>query len=260
MCYYNGVKVTHKDFLRLTVLESKVEQWMSLNRPIVNGFDYGTYPILMPTNNGKVLNLQEAHWELIPPMVASREGLADFRKRYNTLNAKGENLLTSPFYKSAALQRRCLVLSSGFYEWRKYSPRGSKREQSYPYHIRLRDQPLFFMAGIYQPWTDKETGENMDTFSVVTARANSLIELVHNSKRRMPTILPEKLALEWIQPSLAAERIAQLATYQIAPGAMECYTIHKDFRIMDDPAEACHYPDLPGLGADEAPSQAPTLF
>jgi putative SOS response-associated peptidase YedK len=193
-------------------------------------------------------------------MVRTKESLPDFRRSYNTLNSKGENLLSSPFFKDAALNQRCLVLSSGFYEWRKFRPKGSRREQSFPYHISMKDRPYFYMAGIRQPWTDKETGENIDTFSIVTSPANKLMALVHNSKRRMPTILPEELALEWIQEGLSAERIAQLATYQIPAYAMECYTIHKDFRIMDEPTEACVYPELPALGEDDKPLYAPELF
>jgi putative SOS response-associated peptidase YedK len=44
------------------------------------------------------------------------------------------------------------------------------------------------MAGIWQPWTDKATGEYVETFSIVTTKANKLMEQVHNSKTRMPTI------------------------------------------------------------------------
>lgn len=38
------------------------------------------------------------------------------------------------------------------------------------------------MAGIWQPFTDKETGETMDTFAIVTTKANALMEQLHNHK------------------------------------------------------------------------------
>jgi putative SOS response-associated peptidase YedK len=237
-----------------------VEQWAILNRPISNGFNYDNYPIVKPVNGGKEFMVEEAHWELIPSMVQSRAGLPEFRKKYNTLNAKGENLLSSPFYKNAALKRRCLVLSSGFYEWRKYTPRGSKKEISYPYHIKMKDREYFYMAGIWQPWTDKETGETIDTFSIVTTAANKLMEQVHNSKKRMPNMLPEPMALEWIQEDLSEQRIAEIARYQIDDDMLECHTISKDFRIMDDPTEEYAYPDLPPLGEDGKAPAALSLF
>ena len=45
---------------------------------------------------------------------------------------------------------------------------------------------------------DKETGETVDTCALVTTKANGLMEQIHNSKKRMPTILTSELAGEWI--------------------------------------------------------------
>jgi len=45
------------------------------------------------------------------------------------------------------------------------------------------------MAGIWQLWKDTETGEYVETFSIVTTSANKLMEQIHNSTKRMPTIL-----------------------------------------------------------------------
>ena len=122
------------------------------------------------------------------------------RKRYTTLNAKGETLLTSRVYKEAALERRCLVLSSGFYEWRHYG------EKAYSYHIKVKGKELFYIAEVWQAWTDKETGETMDTFALVTTEANELISEVHNKKKRMPTILTTETAEAWMNPDLSEKR------------------------------------------------------
>jgi len=54
------------------------------------------------------------------------------------------------------------------------------------------------MVGIWQPWTDKAIGEHVESFAIVTTAANRLMEQVHNSKKRMLTILNEDLAYEWI--------------------------------------------------------------
>jgi len=55
----------------------------------------------------------------------------------------------------------------------------------YPYHIGVKDREYFYMAGIWQAWTDTETGECVETFAIVTTAANRLMEQVHNSKKRM---------------------------------------------------------------------------
>ena len=103
------------------------------------------------------------------------------------------------------------------------------------------------MAGIWQPWIDKETGETMDTFAIVTTLANDLMEEIHNTKKRMPTILTEELAWEWIMSDLSEERIKEIASYQIPSLSMSACTIHKSFKTAADPLEAFSYDDLPAI-------------
>ena len=103
------------------------------------------------------------------------------------------------------------------------------------------------MAGIWQPWTDQETGEMIDTFAIVTTKANALMEQIHNKKKRMPLILPDTLAWEWIQEGLSPERINEIANYHIPSEKMEAYTITKDFRTSGDPMAKCGYKELPEL-------------
>ena len=103
------------------------------------------------------------------------------------------------------------------------------------------------MAGIYQPWVDVESGEMMDTFSIVTTKANPLMAQIHNKKKRMPTIFNEEQAAAWISPNLTEAQIMQLANTQIADGELEATTIHKNFRTAYDPKEAFVYEDLPSL-------------
>ncbi len=103
------------------------------------------------------------------------------------------------------------------------------------------------MAGVWQPWTDVNTGEYVESFAIITTAANGLMEQVHNSKKRMPTILPEDLAFEWLLGDLSEERITEIARYQYAPAEMEAYSIAKDFREALDPAAPFVYEELPAL-------------
>ena len=169
------------------------------------------------------------------------------REKFNTLNATAERLFESRLFKQPALKRRCLVLSSGFYEWRHFTPPGAKKDIAYPYHITLKDKPYFFMAGIYQPWVDIESGEMMDTFSIITTKANALMEQIHNKKKRMPTILNEQQAAKWLQPNLKLAEIMGLATTQVDPSLLEVHTLKKDFRTAYNPKEAFYYEELEAL-------------
>jgi putative SOS response-associated peptidase YedK len=50
-----------------------------------------------------------------------------------------------------------------------------KTAKKFPYYISIKEKGYFFMAGVWQPRTDKATGEYVETFSVVTTQANALM-------------------------------------------------------------------------------------
>jgi putative SOS response-associated peptidase YedK len=122
-----------------------------------------------------------------------------------------------------------------------------KTPNKFPYYITLRDRDYFFMAGIWQPWTDKQSGEYVESFAIVTTKANSLMEQIHNSKKRMPTILDEDLAYEWLFGDLSEDRIKEIGQYQYPSSEMQACTIAKDFREVLEPTKEFSYEDLPAL-------------
>ena len=250
MCYFNSINLNIGDIIKISNKEKKINKKIQSN--ITSGFEYTQWPIIKEDLNSAVhLLLEMAHWEFIPSWIHNTKELELSREKFTTLNAKGENLLESKMYRDASLKRRCIVLSSGFYEWRHYKPIGAKKENAYPYFITIKDKPVFFMAGIYQPWTDKNTGETIDSFAIVTTAANTLMAKVHNKKKRMPTILSESLAHEWIQDELNESRIKEIANFQLDDEYMEANSIRKDFKISAYPQEKFIYPELPSLDKSE---------
>lgn len=242
MCYFNSLVAPKGADISIKGITKKLPP---INKPLQSGFEYGKWPIIKSTTQDFTIEL--GHWELIAPWVKTIQEAQAAREKFNTLNATAERLLESKLFKPAVLNHRCLVLSTGFYEWRHYKPVGAKKEMAYPYYITIKEQPLFYMAGIYQPWTDKETGETLDTFSIITTKANSLMEQIHNKKKRMPTILNEAQASEWLQPHLSETKIMELASSAIDESLMSVYTINKSFRNTPNPMEQFEYPDLPRL-------------
>ncbi len=262
MCYYNGVKVPKTEFIRLKQLERAVAK-LNLNRPVQIGFQYQAAPVLKKIDGEANFDIVEMEWGFIPRYWKNREEVTKWRngfmeegkfKQMITLNAVSEELLLpNKVYREAALKRRCLVLSTGFYEWQHVFPIGKrtgkplKTAVKYPYHINLKNQEYFYMAGIWQPWTDQSTGEYVESFSIITTSANRLMEQVHNSKRRMPTILNDDLAYEWLMEDLSEERIKEIARHQYPANQMQACTIAKDFLSALEPAEPFQYEDLPAL-------------
>lgn len=244
MCYFNSLVAPKGASINLA---GTTKQLAPINRPLQSGFSYSNWPIIKGTAQN--FTIGNAHWELIAPWVKTTQEVQAGREKFNTLNATAERLLESKLFKPAALNNRCLVLSSGFYEWRHFKPAGAKKEIAYPYFITLKEQPLLFMAGIFQPWTDKETGETMDTFSIVTTKANAFMEQIHNKKKRMPTILTETQASDWLNPSLSESKIMELASSAYDASYMNAYTIDKSFRTASDPLEQFEYEEIPPLNS-----------
>ncbi len=260
MCFYNGIRVSRAEAIRLQEIDILLKDYdLSLLKPMQSGFDFSDWPVIKPVDGGESAELTIMHWELIPHYLTTWKDVEQFRRGginpktgkkdppKNTLNAVGEEMLNKPTYRNAALKRRCLVLSSGFYEWRHFTPEGTKKDVAYPYLVTLKDREYFYMGGIWQSWTDQETGETIDGFAIVTTKANALLEQIHNKKRRMPLILSDELAREWIRDGLSEERISEMASFQYPSSEMEAFTIEKNFRNSDDPTRPYAYEELPAV-------------
>lgn len=268
MCNYNGIRVSRSEFIRLKELEIEVEKY-NLMRPVQNGFVYQDWPVIRPSSECRY-EMVMMEWGFLPLYLKNREAVKRFRNGYKneatgkwvpgftTLNAVGEELLTpGKMYRDAALNRRCLFLSSGFFEWQHFQEIGKsgkllKTPGKYPYRISVKDKPYFFIAGVWQHWTDKDTSETVPTAALCTTFANGLMRQIHNSKLRMPTILSEDLAAEWISEGLSEERITEIATYQISSKEMHAYQLEKDFMKSDDPLKETTYSHIPELVFEDA--------
>lgn len=256
MCYYNGCKVTRAEFVRLMAIEKEL-RGLQLNRRATTGFDYDDWPIIKPIYGKKDFEIVNAHWEYIPGFIHDEFQLKEARKMNTWLNAKGENLFVNDkgrlsMYREGAVNGRCLVLSSGFYEWRHIPKIGKKGQElketeKIPYHIGLADKEYFFIAGVSRLWTNESRGQSADTFAIVTTAANDLMQQIHNTKKRMPVILPDELAYEWLFGELDQKRILDLAKYQFDSEGMYAYPVAKKFLNELEPEKEFEYEDLPPL-------------
>ncbi len=212
MCFHNSltieaIKLEHRfDAQLLGEYESLYHE---------KGFGFEKRPII---TTEKPQSIQLYNWGLIPHWMKTLDEALKFRG--NTLNAVSETVFDKPSFKFSIMKKRCLVPSTGFYEWQ--DVKGKK----YPYFIHLKNEEIFAMAGIYQNWTDNETGEIFNTFSILTTEANPLMATIHNLKKRMPVIIPKEREKEWLNPDLTKEEITSfLAPYDETK--MEAHTISK---------------------------------
>lgn len=161
-----------------------------------DGFTFLKMPVITQKEPGAV---QLFHWGLIPHWIKTKTD-AD-KLKTQTLNARSETVFEKPSFRSYITNSRCLVIADGFFEWM------DLQKKKYPHFIYMKNNSLFCFAGIYSSWTDKETGEYLNTFSILTTDANPMLEKIHNIKKRMPVIVPPHLYKKWLQPDLAKEEI-----------------------------------------------------
>jgi putative SOS response-associated peptidase YedK len=211
MCYHYSLTKKQEEIMRMIQAE-----WEQPYEPYYHaaGFEFPTMPVITSEKPGVV---QLYHWGLIPHWVHS---MADAQKlRAQTLNAKSETLFEKPAFRTYT-NNRCIVLADGFFEWMEY------RKKKYPHYVQLKGGEIFGFAGLYAHWTDKETGEILHTFTIITTDANPLLARIHNVKQRMPVILQQAQWKDWLAPDLSKEKMQQLM--QPCPDTgMEARTISK---------------------------------
>jgi putative SOS response-associated peptidase YedK len=162
--------------------------------------------------------IQYVKWGLVPHWVKGEDQAN--RIRFQTLNARSETVFEKPSFRGPIRRSRCMVIVDGFFEFREV------RGRKYPYLIRLKDGDAFALAGIWDTWGD------LRTFSIVTTEANSLMAMIHNTKKRMPVILPRKLERRWIDTDIDDEAIRDLMV-PFDEDLMTAYPVSRDLSKRD---------------------------
>ena len=136
-----------------------------------------------------------AIWGLVPFWVKDKSQLKKLWN--NTLNARGETIFEKPSFRNSAKNKRCIIYVDGFYEHHHYAGK------TYPFYVSRKDNEPLPLAGLWSEWVDTETGELINTFSIVTTAGNSMMSKIHNNPKaagpRMPLILPDELADKWLE-------------------------------------------------------------
>lgn len=189
----------------------------------VNAFSFPDCPVI--TSDPEI---QSFRWGLIPFWTKDAKQ-ADEIKRM-TLNARADTIFSKPSFREPIMKKRCIIPSTGYFEWRHEGTRKT------PYYIYIKDEPIFSMAGVYDSWLDKSTGEIVNTFSIITTDANPLTDYIHNTKHRMPAILSHADEEKWLDPKLRKSDMEQLLL-PFPASLMDAYIIDNDFlkKPTDDP-------------------------
>lgn len=140
-----------------------------------------TQDILTIINDGSKYRVGKIRWGFVPFFAK------EINTKYLMINARKDSLITKNFYKDSLLNKRCLILSDGFYEWAKTT------NGKIPYYIKIKNKKLYTYAGLYSKAIID--GKPLFTTTIITTNANQFMEEIHD---RMPIILDEDNAKKWL--------------------------------------------------------------
>jgi putative SOS response-associated peptidase YedK len=129
------------------------------------------------------------------------------QKMMYLFNARSEEIVSKPSFRVAIRKQRCVIPATFFIEGTEAD--GWKK----PYCIKPRKMNVFFFAGIYEHWVNKQTGEVVPTFSIITTEANEVLKWV--THKRSPVLLSPDSAVEYLKIDKHLNEITTM--FQIAP-------------------------------------------
>ena len=144
-----------------------------------------TAPIILNTNPQSI---RQELWGLVPYWTKPGD------KPLKLINSRSDSLLSKPGFKRYLERKRCLVPTTGFYEWK---TSGSVKQ---PYYITLKNEELFSFAGIWEEFANSD-GELIYTYSIITTEPNSLMANIHS---RMPVILRKEDESNWLEDNVVS--------------------------------------------------------
>lgn len=174
-----------------------------------------TIAAVLESNGERIVDA--LRWGLIPSW-AKDESIGS-----KLINARAETLSEKPSFKNAFRSHRCIIPASGFYEWQK---KGTGAKQ--PFYFHLKDKEVFGFAGLYEQWLDRETGEQIETCTIITTEANQVLEPIHD---RMPVILKPKDYDQWLDAKEKDTSKLQKLLLPYPAAEMESYQVSKSVNV-----------------------------
>lgn len=174
-------------------------------KPRYNIAPFQQVPVIV---GGATKSVRMMRWGLVPHWAKGEEfGL-------KLINVRSESAMEKPMFKPLLNRQRCLVPATGFYEWQKQGPR--KR----PYHVRVKGQEYFAMAGIYDTWSKE--GQDLVTFSILTTVANEAMAPIHD---RMPVILRQEQEADWVSKEVLSADLLSEMFQPLPSSSMDAYPV-----------------------------------
>jgi putative SOS response-associated peptidase YedK len=180
--------------------------------------------IVQPAGGGR--EIRRMRWGLIPSWAK------DPAIGNQLINARAETVAMKPAFRGALRERRCLIVTDGFYEW---ESQGGRKQ---PWCIRRQDGRPFAFAGLWDRWTDP-AGTEIQSCIIITTTPNALIQRFHH---RMPVILSPADYDLWLDVRIReVDRLLPLLT-PYPPEEMTAYPVSPLVNSPANDSPACQSP------------------
>ena len=161
---------------------------------------FGKYTSVFPTDriltmkqNGEI-SIDEMKWGLIPNWAS------DIKIGKKMFNARSETLEEKPSFKSLLNKKRCVIFSTSFFELKRLE---NKKNEKYS----IGTGKIETFAGLWDKWLNKETGEIINSTTIITTEPNEKIAEIHN---RMPVFINNEDILKWIDSTIDFREVKHL--------------------------------------------------
>jgi len=183
----------------------------------LNGFTHGNLQII---KMDAPESIYPASWGLVPSWAMN--DVQGFRKKSNTLNAKGETIFSRPSFRESASDGRCLIISDGFFE------PNHQNGVSIPHfcYSPSEEHPegdIFVFAGLFTELDDQTL-----TCSIITTAANEFFMEVHNKGKRMPLILDDNYIEDWLDDGMTESQINELIAVGFTKEEFKAHPVSRD--------------------------------
>lgn len=176
-------------------------------------------PVLAVVRDDDGKRLVRLQWGLVPfwaedPRIGNR-----------LINARSESVEKKPAFRSAFRKRRCLIVADGFYEWQGH--KGRKQ----PFYLTVENARPFGLAGLWELWRDRDTGEALYSCTILTTAAADGLKDLHD---RMPVVLKPEFSDAWLDPNLKPERLKQILSDGVETEFQRRPVSRRVNRVQDD--------------------------
>ncbi|KHF38502.1 SOS response-associated peptidase [Halalkalibacter okhensis] len=210
----------------LTATKEQIEEQL-----YVELFDYQprfniapSQPVLSIISDGEKRRAGYLRWGLVPVWAK------DPKIGYKMINARGETVDEKPAFKRLLKRRRCLIVSDGFYEWKRTG------ENKKPYIITV-NEGIFTFAGLWDRW--KLNDEEIVSCTILTTEPNEFMKGIHD---RMPVILDEEERNVWLDPGVEDKQILKELIKPYPTQGMNAYEVSTLVNSPKNETEECIRP------------------